>query len=166
MTRSSAVSTLSPEFNDFLFAPIEEDANGSLLSVLSALARLDVDPWQKAAELTGLPRDAARAALANLIVALPDGTSICRNLEESVARLVALLPSRSPRLKPSPEEILPGIRAAASVKTGLYAALFVVMMLVSMLTGGLQHPAPGAATPTATADTAAPRPPPTLAGKR
>ena len=43
------------EFNDFLFAPIGEDGNGMLVSVLSGLARLDVDPWQEAAKLAQLP---------------------------------------------------------------------------------------------------------------
>jgi hypothetical protein len=44
MTRLLWRQNLGAQFNDFLFAPIDEDANGSLLSVLSALARLDVDP--------------------------------------------------------------------------------------------------------------------------
>jgi hypothetical protein len=43
MTRSARVSVLTPEFDDFLFAPIGEDKNGMLLRVVSALARLDVD---------------------------------------------------------------------------------------------------------------------------
>ena len=30
-----------------------------LLSVLSALARLDIDPWQEAAQLAGLPGETA-----------------------------------------------------------------------------------------------------------
>jgi hypothetical protein len=41
---------LGPEFENFLFAPIGEDSNGMVLSVLSALARLDIDPWQEAAK--------------------------------------------------------------------------------------------------------------------
>jgi hypothetical protein len=48
MTYSGSASRLGSEFDDFLFAPIGEDRNGMLLSVLSALARLDIDPWQEA----------------------------------------------------------------------------------------------------------------------
>ena len=47
---TSAVSAFGrkSEFDSFLCAPIGEERNGMLLSVLSALARLDVDPWQEA----------------------------------------------------------------------------------------------------------------------
>jgi len=37
--------TLSVKYEDFLFAPVCEDANGMRLSVISALARTNVDPW-------------------------------------------------------------------------------------------------------------------------
>ena len=67
MTRSASVSRLKSEFDDFLFAPIGEERNGMLLSVLSALARLDVDPWQEAADLARLPRDSATQRLTALI---------------------------------------------------------------------------------------------------
>ena len=67
MTHSASVSHLGSEFDDFLFAPIGEDRNGMLLSVLSALARLDVDPWQEAAQLAGLPGETATQRLASLI---------------------------------------------------------------------------------------------------
>ena len=52
---SVTVTQLSSEFNDFLFAPIAEDRHGMPLSVLSALARQNVDPWQEAANLASLP---------------------------------------------------------------------------------------------------------------
>ena len=42
-----------------------------LLSVLSALARLDIDPWQEAANLARLPRETATERLATLIAKLP-----------------------------------------------------------------------------------------------
>jgi len=60
------------EFDNFLFAPIGEESNGMLLSVLSAMAPLDIDPWQEAAKLSGLPEGAATRRLASLIAALPD----------------------------------------------------------------------------------------------
>jgi hypothetical protein len=72
MTRSASFSVLASEFDDFPFAPIGEDRNGMLLSVLSALARLDVDPWQEAAESARLPGETGTQRLASLIAALPD----------------------------------------------------------------------------------------------
>jgi hypothetical protein len=43
MSGSVRMSPLGSEFDSFLYAPIGEDGNGMPLSVLSALARLDVD---------------------------------------------------------------------------------------------------------------------------
>ena len=95
MTRSASVSLLGSEFDDFLFAPIGEDRNGMLLSVLSALARLDVDPWQEAAKLARLPWETATQSLASLIAALPDGPSAHLDPGTIAARLIALLPRRA-----------------------------------------------------------------------
>ena len=52
------MSSLASEFDNFLLAPIGDDNNGMQLSVLSALARLNVDPWEQAATLALLPADA------------------------------------------------------------------------------------------------------------
>jgi hypothetical protein len=72
MQGSSSISLLGSEFEPFLLAPVGEESNGMLLSVLSGLARLDVDPWEEAA---GLPGDAATRKLASLIAALPTAAS-------------------------------------------------------------------------------------------
>ena len=72
MSRSASVSVLGTGFDDFLFAPIVEDRNDMPLSVLSALARLDIDPWQEADKLARLPGETATQRLASLIAALPD----------------------------------------------------------------------------------------------
>jgi hypothetical protein len=53
--------------SEFLFAPIGEDRDGMLVSVLSGLARSDVDPWQEAARLAELPEETATQRLASLI---------------------------------------------------------------------------------------------------
>ena len=53
MTRAAAASIQQSQFNDFLFAPMGNEKNGMLLTVLSALARLDVDPWREAGSRRG-----------------------------------------------------------------------------------------------------------------
>src|SRR5579864_587857 len=95
MTRTAQVSALTPEFDDFLFAPIGEDRNGMLLSVVSALARLDIDPWQEAANLAQLPGTTAMRRLASMIAALPDRPSAHLDPGAIAARLIARLPRRS-----------------------------------------------------------------------
>ena len=97
MKRTGSVFPLGSEFDDFLLAPIGDDNNGMLLSVLSALARLDVDPWEEAAALAGLPGDAATRKLAALIAALPVGPSARPDSATIAARLIPLLPRRVDR---------------------------------------------------------------------
>jgi hypothetical protein len=86
------MSVPGAEFNDFLFAPIGEDKNGMLVSVLSGLARSDVDPWQEAAKLAQLPGETATKELAALIGALPDRATSYADTRTIAARLIALLP--------------------------------------------------------------------------
>ena len=71
MKNSATIMSARSEFDAFLFAHIGEEKNGMLLSVLSALARLDLDPWREAAELARTPRQIARQRLTSLIAALP-----------------------------------------------------------------------------------------------
>ena len=91
--------TLRPEYslghsayNEFLFGSLGQDASGTEVTVLSALSRLGIDPWQEAARLAALPRGAAAEALAATILRLPDRTAPASEAAESAARLVALLP--------------------------------------------------------------------------
>jgi len=71
MTHAALSPLIGPEFDQFLGASIGEDRNGTRLSVLSALARLDVDPWKEATSLARMPREAAAVRLTELIEALP-----------------------------------------------------------------------------------------------
>ena len=59
MTRSASASIERSQFEAFLIAPIGLQQNGMLLSVLSALARLDIDPWHEAASLAKMSTEAA-----------------------------------------------------------------------------------------------------------
>ena len=101
MKRTVSAFSLGTEFDNFLLAPIGDDNNGMLLSVLSALARLDVDPWEEAAVLARLPGDVATRKLAALISVLPPGPSARPDSETIAARLIPLLPRRVDREIPS-----------------------------------------------------------------
>ena len=93
MTPATSVSFFRSEFDDFLYAAIVADRNESPLSVLSALARLNLDPWQEAAELSELPKGIAAARLKRLIARLPRGRWDEADLGAIADRLIALLPS-------------------------------------------------------------------------
>jgi hypothetical protein len=92
MTPATSVSFFRSEFDDFLYAAIGADRNDNPLSVLSALARLNLDPWQEAAELSELPKGIAAARLRNLIGRLPRRRWAETDLQAIADRLIALLP--------------------------------------------------------------------------
>jgi hypothetical protein len=85
-------SRLGSEFDDFLFTRLGEDPNGLPLSVLSLLARMNLDPWQEAGNLAGLPVDAAAERLTLAFDGLTDPALRAANTQETVLRLLALLP--------------------------------------------------------------------------
>ncbi len=92
MTRSTTTALLGPEFDAFLFASVDKESNEGSFSVLSALARSDVDPWQEAAELARMPREAANQRLTSLIAALPGGAAASLAPATIADRLIKLLP--------------------------------------------------------------------------
>lgn len=104
MTLRPEYSLGHSQYNEFLFTTVDVEAKGEMLTVLSALARLDVDPWQEAARLSDLPRDVAATSLASTLARLP---SMGRNIADAAAiaaRLVAILPAAStPAIPPTPE---------------------------------------------------------------
>ena len=100
MAPSVFPSALATEFDQFLRASIGEESNGMLLSVLSALARLDIDPWEEAAALARLPTNAAGRRLSSLIAALPYGQLAHVDPDKIAARLIVLLPTHAGRKSP------------------------------------------------------------------
>jgi hypothetical protein len=142
MTRSASFSVLGSEFDDFLFAPIGEDRNDMPLSVLSALARLDIDPWLEAAELARLPRETATQRLASSIAALPDGPSAHPEHETIAGRLIALLP-RQASSRIASQGTLPDAGDATRFWAGMcmFAVLFAFMLAAQWIVAGHQTPA-------------------------
>jgi hypothetical protein len=105
MTLSARFALLHSDLNDFLFAAVGDEPNGMPLSVISALTRLGVDPWDEAARLAALPKVLAAEALAPMIARLSVGR-LPRSDDLAVARrLAGLLPmhehAASPGRKPA-----------------------------------------------------------------
>jgi hypothetical protein len=90
-TRHSVLS-LSSRYDHFLFAPICEEANGTPLSVLSALARMDIDPWEEAARLAAMPKAIVGRTLVSTLDSVPGRRWNPSETEVIAARLVQLLP--------------------------------------------------------------------------
>lgn len=124
---SASASPLGSEFDGFLFASIDEDRNNMPLSVVSALARLDIDPWREAASLAQLPKATATERLTSLIAALADGLSARRDSEAIATRLIALLPHQASPAIP-PREAWFGLSAETNSRTVLYV-IFMILVL-------------------------------------
>jgi hypothetical protein len=92
MTHSAMTALLGPEFDAFLFASLEEQGNGKPTSVLSVLARLDIDPWHEAAELARMPRGDARQRLTTLLSQPAVTLELSSGPAAIAERLVKLLP--------------------------------------------------------------------------
>src|SRR3546814_7899302 len=73
MALRSEYSLGHSQFNDFLFAYVGEEKEGLEVTVLSALARLGLDPWEEAARLSTLSEEAATSALTATIARVPEG---------------------------------------------------------------------------------------------
>jgi hypothetical protein len=127
VTRASPATHLSPAFNDFLYAPIAHDGHGMPLSVLSALARLGVDPWQEPATLAGLPGEAAIQRLTALIAELPGGILAHPGPATNIAALIAYLPRRAGSAIASPQGLFDV--GARSRSLAIAYVLFMILIM-------------------------------------
>jgi hypothetical protein len=93
MSRASNILSTNTEFEAFLFAPVGEQKNGMTVSIFSALARLDIDPWREARRLSDLPRDRAIRALCASLDRLTDPQWTKIDAEGIAAGLVGMLPN-------------------------------------------------------------------------
>jgi len=99
--RPLAIPPLRPEFDNFLYAETGEFSDDMPLSVLSALARRNLDPWEEAAMLAQLPPESAIVRLTSMTASVTAGPTLTPIPAATAARLIALLP-RNNRLQLPP----------------------------------------------------------------
>ncbi len=145
MPAASAPSRLSDQFNAFLRGALWLDRDETPLSVLSALARLDVDPWEEAAQLAALPEHSASAKLAAMLANLAGGPADRRDLDAHCARAVRLLSSiaGSAQARAEPSSVPAG-------RPGGFLFLAVVSWILALTFMAAQGPAGRAPTASAT----------------
>jgi hypothetical protein len=137
------------EFDEFLCASIGEEKNGMSLSVLSAFARRNVDPWQEAARLSQLPRDVATRELCLMIAEVSTGAPGRASPRAIAERLMAPLP-HSHGSAASPRKMLLG-RATLTRRETVRTAVVLLFLLFSLvyaaigLQSGAVKPIPAAA---------------------
>ena len=101
VTKPSLSTPINGALDPFLLESFGVEENGMRLSVLSALARLGLDPWAEAGRLAALPKQAAIAALTRHLGLTGDSTI--------ATRLADLLPDRSAPLLDRPMDRLHGV---------------------------------------------------------
>ena len=134
MTLRPEYSLGHSQYNDFLFAAVGEEKVGLPLTVLTALARLGVDPWQEAARLSNLPRETAAKAFALTIAKLPEGDWKASDSDAIAARLVNWLPGRSASPIPSTaaERLRDQMKNTRPATWLIGGALFVAVLCLTM----------------------------------
>jgi len=139
---------LRTDFNDFLFAPVADDANGMHLTLLSVLARRGVDPWIEAADLAALSPESATQKLIALLAGVPNGPPPGADTANVASRLVALL--HAPRRKGpaaaaastapnAPVQMEPPSRAKVAI---YYVLALLALLLGTWAIGSRDEPAP------------------------
>lgn len=95
----SASDVLHPDGSDydaFLFAEVGEDRTGAAVTVLSALARLDLEPLTEARKLARLAQEDAHDRLTKHFEAITDIPALALASEGRAAKMVSLLPKHAP----------------------------------------------------------------------
>ena len=127
----SVFSLRTSAFNDFLYAPVGEEANGMVLTMLSALARFEVDPWLEAARLSELPREAATKRLVSIISGMPRGQWAQSEVGDIAVRLADLLPVEK---APAGQTLsLQNVKAPKAMMTFFFVALLATALVFTFL---------------------------------
>ena len=122
MSRMDGLRQTATPLDRFLHASVGEDRNGNTVSVLSTFARLGLDPWEEATDLSQLPRETARRRLGDLLANFRDVAA--SGSGSTVQRLLDLLPRTG---KPPASE---GALSAAAVP---FAGLGPILAVLSVL---------------------------------
>ena len=129
------------EFDEFLYSPIGEEKNGMELSVMSALARQNVDPWHEAARLSRLPRDVATQELCAMIAELPPGAPNRASPRSIAERLIAPLPLSAGPGVSSHKAAGRSALTRAEIFRGAVVLFFLLLMMMAFSAVGLQSAA-------------------------
>lgn len=95
MSRTDVFALKNNGLNSFLFAEVGTESNGSILTVLSVLARLGEDPWVQAAQWVRLPKSDIIDRLTNSIAQMPLPPQALSDARQTATRLIKLLPTQA-----------------------------------------------------------------------
>ena len=128
MAAPNVLNPHPPEFERFLYASVGEDRNGYVVTVLSTLARLGLDPWKEAAELVALGRDAAQARLGTRLARIRDVPALASDHGRVARDLNQLLPE-----SPMPGALKRAVATVADGRPGTSGTLWVALAIIFVL---------------------------------
>jgi hypothetical protein len=128
MSASDVLNPDGPRLQGFLYATIGQDSRGADVTLLSALARLGLDPWDEAEGLTALGRSAAVARIEGWLARAFDVVTLAGDRAAMAARLAALLPG--PRVSGVGAALSGGIGGGQSFSPILLLAVLIALALV------------------------------------
>ncbi len=129
------------DYDSFLYAVIEEEPSepsgdgigGIPTTVMSALTRLNIDPWQEAARLSAMPRDRAADAICLWIAQLPNEQWKPSDIADIAAQLADLLPqSRAPAPRRRRSAPVVSRKSAVTIVVWLVGLTLGAMMLFTL----------------------------------
>lgn len=137
MALSMTQFTHDPTYAPFLAAAVGADGTGAKVSVLSMLARLDVDPWVEAAKLAHLQDLPARQRLEELLTRFTDVPTRVSDQGRVASALLALLPRHTPaaRVFAKPGSDLLTIPPAGAPIYWIIGTILVIGWIVSLAQG-------------------------------
>jgi hypothetical protein len=138
MAEANILKPHPPEFERFLYASVGADRNGYVVTVLSMLARLGLDPWKETAELVALGRDAARPRLGTLLALFPDVPTLESDHGRVAGDLSQLLPESPPSqtLKRAALTVADGGLGKSGAIWTILAIVFLLYQVMSIVGSG------------------------------
>lgn len=128
MATPNVLNPHPPEFERFLYASVGEDRNGYVVTVLSTLARLGLDPWAETADLVTLGREAARTRLGTLLARFRDVPTLASDHGMVARDLSQLLPE-----DPKSGSLKRAASTAAVGRPGTSGAIWAVLAIIFVL---------------------------------
>ena len=138
MTLRQSCRPLRPEFDKFLFATVGDEIDGIPLSVVSALTRLGLDPWEEAGRLSSLSNGEAVEQLARLIAEVPGSFRPLGEARVLADGLVGLLPKHGPSRTSAPQvQIRPRYGAPALPKPSQFWVVCFVLAAAALISAAV-----------------------------
>ncbi len=128
MTRKKSHLSRDPAFESFLGATVGEDGHGASVTVLSMLARLEVDPWVEAADLAALKGVPARKRLDDLLKRFKDVKVGAAERGSIVSDLLSKLPQSAEAVA-----ALPGFPSATILIPNARKIMIWIIAIIAVL---------------------------------